>query len=72
MCFPVSWHTSKWSATSGTAARDEAIWIESKDSVGFSVGFNCTAYIEEDDSARFLYMYRSKSLADMMDIHRKS
>ena len=61
--------TREWTADSGngTAARDQAIWIESKDSVGFSVGFNCTAYIREEDTARFLYMYRSKSLAEMMD-----
>ena len=61
--------TREWTvdSSSGTAARDQAIWIESKDSVGFSVGFNCTASIQEADTARFLYMYRSKSLADMMD-----
>ena len=61
--------TREWTADtdSGTSDRNQAIWIESKDSVGFSVGFNCTAYIQEEDTARFLYMYRSKSLADMMD-----
>ncbi|MBI1247463.1 hypothetical protein GC197_06395 [bacterium] len=61
--------TREWTAdsTSGTRTTNEAIWIESKDSVGFSVGFNCTAFIEEEDTARFLYMYRSRSLADMMD-----
>lgn len=61
--------TREWTAdsTSGTAARNQAIWIESNDSVGFSVGFNCTAYIREEDTARFLYMYRSRSLADMLD-----
>lgn len=61
--------TREWTAdsTSGTRTSNEAIWIESKDSVGFSVGFNCTAFIEEEDTARFLYMYRSRSLADMMD-----
>lgn len=61
--------TREWTAdsSSGTTARNEAIWIESKDSVGFSVGFNCTAFIKEENTARFLYMYRSKSLADMMD-----
>ncbi|QDU75362.1 SPFH domain / Band 7 family protein [Bremerella volcania] len=61
--------TREWTAdsSSGTKTANEAIWIESKDSVGFSVGFNCTAFIEEDDTARFLYMYRSRSLADMMD-----
>lgn len=61
--------TREWTADSGsgTSARNQAIWIESKDSVGFSVGFNSTAYIKEENTARFLYMYRSKSLADMMD-----
>lgn len=61
--------TREWTAdsSSGTKSTNEAIWIESKDSVGFSVGFNCTAFIEEEDTARFLYMYRSRSLADMMD-----
>lgn len=61
--------TREWTAEadSGTDERNQAIWIESNDSVGFSVGFNGTAYIREEDTARFLYMYRSKSLADMMD-----
>ena len=61
--------TREWTAdaASGTANRDQAIWIESKDSVGFSVGFNCITFIKEEDTARILYMYRSKSLAEMMD-----
>jgi hypothetical protein len=46
---------------------DKAIWIESGDSVGFSMGFTCTAFISEDDAARFLYWYPSGSLADVMD-----
>lgn len=49
------------------AASDRAIWIESGDSVGFSMGFTCTAFIAEDEAARFLYWYPSGSLADMMD-----
>ncbi len=46
---------------------DKAIWIESADSVGFSMGFNCTAFISEDDAAKFLYWYPSGSLAEVMD-----
>jgi hypothetical protein len=46
---------------------DRAIWIESSDSVGFSMGFTCTAFIAEEDAARFLYWYPSGSLADVMD-----
>ena len=44
-----------------------AVWIESANSVGFSMGFTCTAFIPEDDAARFLYWYPSGSLADVMD-----
>jgi regulator of protease activity HflC (stomatin/prohibitin superfamily) len=66
--------TRQWTAdtTSGTSALNQAIWIESKDSVGFSVGFDCTANIKEEDTARFLYMYRSKSLAEMMDTEMRA
>jgi hypothetical protein len=46
---------------------DKAIWIESADSVGFSMGFTCTAFISEDDAAKFLYWYPTGSLADVMD-----
>ena len=60
--------TREW--TSSSASRkgtDKAIWIESADSVGFSMGVSCTAFITEQDSAKFLYMYPSGSLADVMD-----
>lgn len=46
---------------------DKAIWIESADSVGFSMGFNCTAFISEEDAAKFLYWYPSGSLTEVMD-----
>lgn len=60
--------TTETAPTGGSAHRsDKAIWIESGDSVGFSMGFNCTAFIAEDDAAKFLYWYPSGSLADVMD-----
>lgn len=60
--------TRNWQAGSGgTAKEDQAIWVESSDSVGFSMGFNCTAYIEEKDTATFLYKYSSGSLENVMD-----
>jgi len=60
--------TREWVAEGGTNAdRDEAIWIESKDSIGFSVGFTATGKVEEADTSRFLYQYRARSLADVMD-----
>jgi cell division septum initiation protein DivIVA len=54
-------------STSGTAAKNQAIWIESADSVGFSMGFTCTAFIPEEQAARFLYWYPTGSLAHVMD-----
>src|SRR3954470_2734030 len=36
--------TREWTAEAsrGTASKDQAIWTESQDSVGFSMGFTCT------------------------------
>jgi len=62
------WTTAQTTTASGAIQRsDRAIWIESADSVGFSMGFTCTAFIPEDDAAKFLYWYPSGSLADVMD-----
>lgn len=47
--------------------RDAAISVESQDSIGFSVGMNITAYVDEKDTAKFLYYYRAKELADIVD-----
>jgi len=61
--------TREWTAdaTTGTSNRNQAIWIESADSVGFSMGFTCTAYIPEESAAKFLYWYPSGSLTQVMD-----
>jgi len=62
--------TREWSETSnvGTSSANQAIYAESKESIGFSVGMNCSAQIyTEDDAVRFLYSYNNKSLADIMD-----
>ena len=62
------WATTQTTAANGAIQRsDNAIWIESGDSVGFSMGFTCTAFIPEDDAARFLYWYPSGSLTEVMD-----
>ena len=53
--------------SSGTATKDQAIWVESDDSVGFSMGFTATGYIREEDAAKFLYWYPSGSLSQVMD-----
>ncbi len=61
--------TREWTAdpSSGTGKKNEAIWIESSDSVGFSMGFTCTAFISEEQAAQFLYWYPSGSIALVMD-----
>lgn len=41
--------------------------VESRDSIGFSVGVNASAHIEETDTATYLYYYRGGDLADVMD-----
>jgi hypothetical protein len=62
------WMTMQTTASVGAIQRaDKAIWIESGDSVGFSMGFTCTAFIPEEDASKFLYWYPSGSLADVMD-----
>ena len=62
------WVTTQTTVTATAIARmDKAIWIESSDSVGFSMGFTCTAFIPEEEASRFLYWYPSGSLADVMD-----
>ena len=62
--------TREWSSTNGigTSLVNQAIYAESKESIGFSVGINCSAQIySEDDAVKFLYSYNSKSLSDVMD-----
>ncbi|MEA1929644.1 MAG: hypothetical protein U9M92_02040 [Patescibacteria group bacterium] len=51
----------------GTGNKDEAIWAESSDSVGFSTGITCTGMVSEADTALFLYSYNGQSLAQVMD-----
>lgn len=45
----------------------DGIRVESLDSVGFTVGINCTGMIKEEDAAKFLYYYPGNSLADVMN-----
>lgn len=62
--------TREWAAESGrgTSTSDQAIWVESSDSVGFSTGVTCTARIPDRESAiRFLANYPNGSLATVMD-----
>lgn len=63
-----AWNTPQNTSAGGMTTRtDQAIWIESADSVGFSMGFTCTAFIPEEEAAKFLYWYPSGSLSKVMD-----
>lgn len=53
--------------TTGTSAKNEAVEVESKDSVNFSIGWSCTAMIAEEDTSKFLYLYPNDSLSTAMD-----
>jgi len=61
--------TREWTAESvtGTKTANQAIYVESKESIGFSVGINITAMVLGDDTAKFLYLYPGKSLSLIMD-----
>lgn len=62
--------TREWNSEKGkgTSSKDQAIYAESKESIGFSVGMNCSAQIyNEDDAVKFLYSYNNKTLEDIMD-----
>ncbi|MFC1703056.1 hypothetical protein ACFLZO_01170 [Patescibacteria group bacterium] len=62
--------TREWTSAkdSGTSDTDEAIYVESKDSIGFGIGVNITTSIEEQNTAKYLYHYPSgASLAKVMD-----
>lgn len=62
--------TREWAADAsrGTSTKDQAIWVESADSVGFSTGFTCTARIpNREDGILFLANYPNGSLENVLD-----
>ena len=67
--------TREWSSAkdNGTSTKNQAIYAESKESIGFSVGMNCSAQIyTEDDAVKFLYSYNNKTLEQIMDSEIRS
>jgi len=61
--------TREWTGDSstGTNSKNQALWVESADSIGFGVGVNVTALITETDAATFLYYFAGKPLAQVVD-----
>lgn len=59
----------RWTPETGTGTSDkfQGLSAESKDSIGVTSGFAITAYIKEQDSAKFLYYYPNTPLKDVID-----
>ena len=50
----------------------DGIQVESKDSIGFNVGVNISAYVLEEDTAKFLYKYPSANMSHVVSSFIKS
>lgn len=63
--------TREWtkSDTSGTDKSNQALSVESLDSINFSVGVTITALVTEEDTAQFLYTYAGKPLSHIVDLN---
>jgi hypothetical protein len=62
--------TCEWTAdpTTGTSAKNEAIWVMTSDQVEFSTGWTITARVgTHDDAVKFLHNYPNGSLKSVMD-----
>jgi len=61
--------TREWTKSpgSGTSPINQAIGVESLDSINFSAGVNITCSVEETDAAKFLYYFAGKKLPDVVD-----
>ena len=57
-----------WESGDSTASSaNKAIFGETSDNIGIYVGMNCTAMIEEEDAAKFLYRYNNTPLETIID-----
>lgn len=56
----------------GTSTRDEALDFGSKDGIAFKMNFTATAHIDEQNAAKFLYLWGQKELKDVLDTNVRS
>ena len=63
--------TREWTQeeTSGTTNTNEALYMESKESIEFGIPLTVTAYVKEENTARFLYFYAGKQLKTIIDLN---
>ena len=64
--------TREWASSTSKETANKAIFAESIESVGFFVGMNCSAQIEESDAALFLYKYNNTPLETIIDTDIRS
>jgi hypothetical protein len=64
----------EWTSTkeTGTTASNDSFHVESVESIDFKIGAQMTAHVEEADTAKFLYYYSGKTLAQVMDTNIRS
>lgn len=64
----------EWTVETGTCTKtkNEAIELESLDSIGFSIGITITALVSEDNASKFLYYYAGKQLSNIIDENVRS
>ncbi len=55
------------SGDSAAASANKAVFAETSDGIGIYVGMNCSAQIEENDAAKFLYRYNNTPLETVID-----
>jgi hypothetical protein len=61
--------TREWTSNTktGTSATNQAFKVESNESIDFFIGATLTARVDEADTAKFLYYYSGKQLAEIVD-----
>lgn len=55
-------------ATKGTSKTNQAISVESNESIDFDLGAVITAYVKESDAALFLFNFGGKQLEEIIDV----
>jgi len=63
---PVALHWTAQAET-GTSINNEAIWMESKDSIALSIPIAMTAYIQEIDASSYLFWYNRNQLFNVLN-----
>lgn len=66
--------TREWTMeeASGTNSTNEALYMESKESIEFGIPLTVTAYVKEENTARYLYFYAGKQLEKIIDLNVRS